>query len=86
MALQATAETDYGESRSLYIRLNNVEASNHGADSHALFRGFISRDAYLAGKGYVWEREVTFRPDVAQPIWGQAYGVLKPSLPDAQDV
>lgn len=77
MAIQATVTTKYGEDRSLYIRLNNMESSNHGVASQAKFRGFLSQEAFLAGKHYLWERDVEFVADVALPLWPQAYEVLK---------
>ena len=79
MAIQATVETTFGERRDLYIRLNNVEASNHGVAATALFRGFASKDAYAAGKQFMWEHAVEFAPDVALPLWTQAYSALKSS-------
>lgn len=80
MAIQATITTQYGEDRELYIRLNNVEASNHGAMASALFRGFISKAKFDAGANYLWEQEVEFVADVTQPLWGQAYQALKSAL------
>lgn len=76
MAIKAVVHTHFGEDREVYIRLNNVEASNHGAVSVALFRGFLSKDAFKAGAHYVWEQNVEFTPDVSKPIWGQAYAAL----------
>ena len=43
MAIIATVKTPLSEDRKLYIRLNNIETSNHGAPSMAKFRGFISQ-------------------------------------------
>ena len=80
MAIQATITTQHGEDRELYIRLNNVEASNHGVAANALFRGFISKEKFDAGANYLWEREVEFSADVTKPLWGQAYQALKSSL------
>jgi hypothetical protein len=77
MAIQATVETSFGEERELYIRLNNVETNNHGVTSHALFRGFLSQQAFEDGKHFVWERQIEFTPDVSQPIWPQAYAAVK---------
>lgn len=77
MAIKAIVNTTYGESRELYIRLNNVEASNHGVASSAIFRGFISQDAFQDGAHYVWEHTVDFIADVSRPIWEQAYLELK---------
>ena len=80
MAIKATVETSYGEERELYIRLNNIEASNHGVESRALFRGFLSEDAYNSGKQFLWEHTVEFTPDVGKPLWDQAYRALKAVL------
>ena len=76
MAIKATVTTQFGEDREVYIRLNNVEASNHGAASLALFRGFLSQEAFKAGSHYVWEKWVEFAPDVSKPLWHQAYAAL----------
>lgn len=80
MAIQANVDTVHGENRSLYIRLNNVEASNHGVKSVALFRGFLSEDAFQAGNHYMFEKEVEFDADVSAPIWEQAYAALKAEI------
>ena len=77
MAILAKVKTNFGELRDLYIRLNNVEASNHGAESYAKFRGFISEQSFLDGSSYAWEHDIMFTPDVALPLWEQAYDVLK---------
>lgn len=80
MSIIATVKTSLGEDRELYIRLNNIEASNHGEMSSAKFRGFISQLAYQAGANYAWEYDAEFMADVAQPLWGQAYQALKSAL------
>jgi hypothetical protein len=80
MAIKATLETSYGEERELYIRLNNIEASNHGVTSTAMFRGFLSEEAFNAGKQFLWEHTVEFTPDVSKPLWEQAYKALKAVL------
>lgn len=80
MAIKATIETIYGENRELYIRLNGIEASNHGVASIAKFRGFISQEKFEAGANYLWERDVEFMADVDQPLWGQAYQALKSAI------
>lgn len=85
MAIKATVETIYGATQEIYIRLNNIEASNHGANSVALFRGFVSEDAFNAGKHFVWEQTVEFKADVSQPLWKQAYSQLKKELTGALD-
>ena len=76
MAIKAVVTTPYGEQRELYIRRNNIEASNHGVASHALVRGFISQEAFEAGAHFVWEKEIEFQADVTQPLWQQAYAAL----------
>lgn len=76
MAIQAVITTSFGEERECYIRLNNVEASNHGVPARALFRAFLSHAAFTAGSHYVAEFGVDFTADVSQPLWGQAYAAL----------
>lgn len=80
MAIKATVKTNFGEERELYIRLNGIEASNHGVESIAKFRGFIGQDKYQEGANYVWECDIEFMSDVTQPLWGQAYRALKSAL------
>ncbi len=62
------------------VRLNNVGVSNHNMPSSALLRGFASREAYIAGYRYQFEREIEFAADVTQPIWSQAYAAFKTVL------
>lgn len=76
MAIIATITTSFGEERECYIRLNSVEASNHGAPAQALFRAFLSKQAFETGSHYVAEFGVEFAVDVSQPIWPQAYAAL----------
>ena len=76
MATIQTVQTFYGEDRELYIRLNNIEVSNHGVVSFAKFRGFVSRETYLSGGKYLWEQDIQFNADVSQPLWPQAYEKL----------
>lgn len=84
MAISAVVQTPYGEDRDLYIRINNISTSNHGVSSYALFRGFISREAFLAGSSYLWEKELELVLDVSQPIWTQTYLEIK-KLPEFAD-
>lgn len=86
MAIQATVETNFGEYRELYIRLNNLESSNHGQPSYAKFRGFISKEKFDSGANYLWEQDVEFAADVTKPLWGQAYQALKSALNVDSDV
>lgn len=76
MAIQAKIRTQFGEDREVYIRLNNVESSNHGEKSTALFRGFLSQEAFKSGAHYVWDQTVEFDCNVSLPIWPQAYAAL----------
>lgn len=85
MAIIATVKTSLGEDRELYIRLNNVETSNHGERSTAKFRGFLSQEAYQVGANYAWEQDVEFMADVTLPLWMQAYQALKSELSDKCD-
>lgn len=73
MAVLANLETSYGEVRELYVRVNSVTASNHGVESVAMLRGFISREAYEEGKSYVYEDSLEFSPDISKPLWSQVY-------------
>ncbi|ALN97537.1 hypothetical protein [Aeromonas sp. ARM81] len=84
MAVNAMVMTKFGEERELYIRVNNIESSNHGVESNALFRGYISQEAFQGGAHYVWENNVSFIADVTIPLWDQAYGELKRSMPDVE--
>lgn len=76
MAIKANIKTMFGEDREVYIRLNNVEANNHGVKATATFRGFLSADAFASGSHFVWEAEIEFDCDVSQPVWPQAYSAL----------
>lgn len=76
MAISATITTMFGEQRECYIRLNNVETSNHGVPTQALFRAFLSKSAFESGSHYVWEMSIEFTADVSQPLWPQAYSAL----------
>lgn len=88
MALKATLDTIYGETRELYVRINNVEASNHGVPAVALARGYLSQQAFDDGKGFVYETTVEFPADVSMPLWQQGYAALKalPEFAEAEDV
>ena len=86
MAVLINLTTSHGETRELYVRLNNVEASNHGVETHALFRSYISREAFKSGANYIDEHPVSFIADVTKPLWEQAFSKLKELYPDAIDV
>ena len=77
MAITSNQETSFGEVRNIYIRLNSLSASNHGVKSVALFRGFLSKEAFASGKNYVFEKEIELTLDVSQPAWVQSYAALK---------
>jgi len=80
MAILATVITQYGEERKLYIRLNNINASNHGVYTKATFRGFASKAAFDEGKRYMYENEVNFTANVSSLLWEQAYSELKKDI------
>ncbi|MDC0644042.1 hypothetical protein OAP32_00530 [Crocinitomicaceae bacterium] len=80
MAILATVTTVHGEDRELYIRLNNVEASNHGVKAYALFRGFLSEEAFDNDCHYMFEKQVEFDADVGGNLWDQAYTALKTEI------
>lgn len=77
MAIQKTIRTQFGEDRECYIRINNIEVSNHGQPAKVLFRGFLCREAYQEGAHYVAEFDKELLLDVAEPLWPQAYAALK---------
>ena len=76
MATKTTIQTSFGESRECYIRLNNMEVSNHGVKAVALFRAFLSREAFQNGASFVADFEVEFYADVSAPLWEQGYAAL----------
>ena len=78
MAIKASIETAFGETRDLYIRLNNFEQlANHGVPAIARFRGFVSKEAFEAGKSFVWEQLVEFEADAPTDPWAAAYAAIK---------
>lgn len=87
MALKVTLPTSIGESRELYVRVNSVTATNHGAPAVATLRGYISQQAFEEHKAYVYETEVEFEVDVEIPLWTQAYEAAKqlPEFAEAVD-
>jgi hypothetical protein len=82
MAVKVNLLTSYGETRELYVRVNNLSVSNHGVDSPVLFRGYLGQAEFQAGGNFVYELEASMAFDVAQPIWEQAYTQLKQQFPD----
>jgi hypothetical protein len=85
MAVSIKLETIHGETRELYVRLNNIESNNHGQPSIALFRGFLSEQAFRDGRHYLFEELVEVDADVSLPLWQQAYDALRARYPDAVD-
>lgn len=82
MAIVTKVETSFGEERELYVRLNNVSASNHGVEGLALFRGFLNKEAYQNNKHFLYEEAINFKVDVSLPIWEQAYSEIKLKYPE----
>ena len=87
MAVYNQVETLFGENRTLYIRLNDVEAANHGVSAAARFRGFNSLTAWQDGRPFMWEKVIEFPADVSGNLWQQAYSALKsdPAFAEAED-
>lgn len=77
MALELTMKTPQGEVRRLYVRLIVSEDNNHGEPARALFRSFLTKEAFKAGHHYVHEEEISFHADVDQPLWRQAYDAFR---------
>lgn len=77
MAITTTVTTEFGEEKELYLRINNAEISNHGVKSTALVRGYISKDAFLAGAKFMWEESVVCDIDIGELVWSQFYNALK---------
>lgn len=80
MAITTKVQTQYGENRELYIRLNNIESSNHGVETVVKFRGFLSKKAFEVGSHYMWEKDISFIADINLPLWPQSYKALKKNL------
>lgn len=75
MAILTTVFVDaLGEEKEIYVRINNIESNNHGAESRALLRGYASETAFKEhGAGFIWEKSIPFTADITQPIWQQVY-------------
>jgi hypothetical protein len=88
VALKIKLPTAFGETRALYVRVNNVEQmTNHdeaGPDA-VRFRGYLSKAAFDARANFAWEMILPCRIDVSKPLWPQAYAALKAHDP-ATDV
>lgn len=85
MAILTEIETNTGEVKELYLRVNNIDVSNHGVKALALIRGFISEDAFKGGKCYAHEEEIEVSVDVKTPVWDQVYAKLKEAYPRHKD-
>lgn len=92
MALMIQLDSKHGLDQPLYWRLNNFEQfSNREPDGRRLpavarFRGFLSEDAFRAGKHFLDERLVEFTPSSASAdMASEAYEALKAAdhTPDA---
>lgn len=77
MAIIAKVETDSGESRELYIALIGFEGLTKHGESSAVFRGFLSKEAFDAGKSFVWEKLISFKTDMAEKPGPIAFEALK---------
>jgi hypothetical protein len=95
MAILATVDTSFGESRELYIRLNSFDQlpnrqpdGTFSVPAVARFRGFVSQAAFQGGGGFMFEHLVEFTPPFAGDVRAEAYAALKaePAFEDAADV
>ncbi|GJB59025.1 hypothetical protein KAM449_20830 [Aeromonas caviae] len=77
MAIKKVVTDFFGREAELYIRLNSSNVSNHGVDSHFLFRGYESEGHFRDGFPFLWEVECSCKIDVSGHIWGQAYSLIK---------
>jgi len=77
MAITVNLEASFGEIRNLYVRLNNISASNHGVVSKALFRGYGSQQMFHDGAPVLWEKEIELMVNASGYVWKQAYQALK---------
>lgn len=77
MAIKKIVTDVFGREAELYIRLNSSSISNHGVDSHFLFRGYESKIHFRDGCHFLWEAEYSCNVDVSGDIWGQAYTLIK---------
>jgi hypothetical protein len=83
MAILATIETDAGDNREVYLRINSIEGlNNHGSPCSVRFRAYASKLAFTNRKAFLWERSFEFTPDVKANIWQQAYDAFKAKLAD----
>ena len=73
MAIKAVVKTIYGKDVELYLRINNIDVSNHGVESIALIRGYISKEAFDSGNHYAYQESINFDADVSSNLWEQAY-------------
>ncbi len=86
MALKMKLQTSFGETRDLYVRINNVEQlKNHdeGGPDEVRFRGYLSKKAFDERRAFVWEMVLPCDIDVSKPTWPQAYAALKKYNPAA---
>lgn len=85
MAILARVETHHGEERELYIRLDHFERlNNHGAPALAVFRGYISKEAFDARAAFVWELGIELEANAPEKPWELAYSELQKMTPVPQ--
>lgn len=85
MALTIKIETNFGEIRELYVRLNSISDISKGTTLEPLFRGYlkeqVNEDSFnysdvTSFPTYVWEStllDLEFIPDINNNIWEQCY-------------
>lgn len=82
MAVQVSMPMPWGETRSIYVRLNDFEQlANHDVPAIARFRGYVSKQAFEEGAAFVLERLVSFPANAPDNPWSLAYEALM-ALPE----
>lgn len=85
MAILTKVLTEFGEEKELYLRINSAELSNHGVESTALVRGYLSEQAFKDDLRCMYEDIVTCNVDVSRNVWEQFYSELKNKYSSAVD-
>ncbi|MDW2160214.1 hypothetical protein [Vibrio sp. 1942] len=80
MGFIANVKTQSGREEPLYLRINHIIETNHGEPLQFVLRGFLSRDIYIQGGSYEYEKiyELPFESyDTDRPIREQCYEFSK---------
>jgi hypothetical protein len=85
MGLLVKKELKNGMQGEFYLRVNNVEASNHNTKNFALVRYYASKEAFDSGKNFIEEDGIEFECACSDNLWEKAYLKLRETYPDAVD-